>query len=254
MDRSPDDEARTYAPKIRLFVTADLTAGARLTVGPEQSHYLMNVMRCRPGALVGIFNGRQGGWRSVLVGVERRSCVLELEACVEPQTAASDLWLLFAPVKRARIDFIAEKATELGVAVLQPALTRRTVATRVAETRLRAIAIEAAEQSWRLDVPEIRAAMPLDALLADWPSDRRLLFCDETRRAPPVAEALSRHGPGHWAVLVGPEGGFDAGEHAAIAALPQAVPATLGPRILRSDTAVLAALAIVQAVLGDWRS
>jgi 16S rRNA (uracil1498-N3)-methyltransferase len=252
MDKAFADEPTTYAPKIRLFVQADLTAGACIVPSTGQAHYLLHVMRCRVGERVALFNGRDGEWQARIASADRRACTLEVETLERMQSAAADLWLLFAPVKRARIDFIVEKATELGVSVLQPVLTRRTVVDRVPLARLGAAAIEAAEQSRRLDVPEIRPARPLDALLSDWPSGRRLLFCDETGGGAPIAQALTEQPIGAWAALIGPEGGFAVEEHRALGACAQAVPVSLGPRILRSDTAVVAALAVLQALRGDW--
>lgn len=252
MDKAFADEPTTYAPKIRLFVGADLSAGACVAPSTGQAHYLLNVMRCRAGERIALFNGRDGEWQARIVSADRRGCTLQVETRERVQGAAADLWLLFAPVKRARIDFIVEKATELGVAVLQPVTTRRTVVTRVPLARLGAAAVEAAEQSRRLDVPEVRPARPLGALLADWPAGRRLLFCDETGRGRPVAQALAEQSSGPWAALIGPEGGFAVEEHQALAACAQAVPVSLGPRILRSDTAAVAALAVLQALRGDW--
>lgn len=253
MDQAAEDETRAYAPKIRLFVRADLTAGATVALEPEQTHYLRNVMRQRDGDRIGVFNGRDGEWEALVRPLGRRDCALELARRERHQTASPDLWLLFAPVKRARIDFVAQKATEMGVSVLQPVITRRTVVTRVPDERLEANAVEAAEQCWRLDVPEVRPALSLDAALASWPSDRLLVFCDETGRSEPMAQVLERAGPGPSAILVGPEGGFDAGEQRAIRALSSVLPVSLGPRILRADTAAVAALAVWQATVGDWR-
>ena len=253
MDRGLQDESRTYAPRIRLFVQGDLAAGRQVALGPEQAHYLLNVMRQKAGDRVGIFNGVDGEWIAAVRPLDRRHCALEIERQERLQQSSPDLWLLFAPVKRARIDFIAQKATEMGVSVLQPVITRRTIVTRVPAERLEANAIEAAEQSWRLDVPEVRPAAALDSVLAAWPSERRLVFCDETGQGLPIAQALEGAEPGPSAVLIGPEGGFDAGEQRAIRDISNAFPVSLGPRILRSDTAAVAALAVWQAVIGDWR-
>jgi 16S rRNA (uracil1498-N3)-methyltransferase len=177
--------------------------------------------------------------------------------CRHPQAAEPDLWLCFAPVKRARIDYIAEKATELGVSVLQPIVTQHTIVERVNVERLRANAVEAAEQTERLSVPEVRAPLDLTRLLDTWPVGRRLLICDETGAGAPVAEALSALDAGAraapWAIVIGPEGGFAAGELAALRRIKDVTAVGLGPRILRADTAALAALSVWQALVGDWR-
>jgi 16S rRNA (uracil1498-N3)-methyltransferase len=204
-----------------------------------------------------VFNGRDGEWRATLEGHGKKAAVARLGERTREQVAEPDVWLCFAPVKRARIDYIAEKATELGAAVLQPVLTQHTNVERVNVERLRANAIEAAEQTERLTVPEVRAPVDLARLLGDWPAGRRLLMCDETGGGPPIAEVLSaldasaRAAP--WAIVVGPEGGFAPAELAALRRIKDVVAVGLGPRILRADTAAVAALTLVQAVLGDWR-
>ena len=219
-----------------------------------QAHYLLHVMRARIGARVLLFNGADGEWQARIVEVTRRSCALLCEAQSQAQAEVPDLWLAFAPIKKTPADYVAQKATELGSRVLQPVITRRTIARRVNLDRLRANAIEAAEQSGRLSVPEIREPVSLDVLLESWPTDRWLLFCDEGGDASPVADALQRaRGGSAWGVLTGPEGGFDSAERAAIRSRLFVLPVTLGPRIMRADTAALAALAIWQAILGDWR-
>jgi 16S rRNA (uracil1498-N3)-methyltransferase len=184
--------------------------------------------------------------------VTRRSCVFLCDQQTERQADTPDIWLVFAPIKKTPGDYVAQKATELGVRVLQPVYTHRTIARRVNPERMQANAIEAAEQSGRLTVPEIREPAELDKLLSSWPRDRKLLFCDEAGDAPPIRDGLARAPDGLWAVLTGPEGGFDDGERASIRALPCVVPVTLGMRILRADTAALAALAIWQSIKGDW--
>jgi 16S rRNA (uracil1498-N3)-methyltransferase len=241
-------------PKIRLFVDAPLAAGAAPALSAEQSHYLLHVMRAQPGSEVALFNGRDGEWRAVLVEAGKRVARLAVSTLLRPQRPEPDLWLVFAPVKRARIDIIAEKATELGVSALVPVLTRHTAAGRVNEQRLRSIAVEAAEQSQRLTVPEVFGYRPLDAVLADWPKERRLILLDETGGGQSVAEAFSGGAAEPAALLVGPEGGFAKSELDAIGGLAFASSIGLGPRILRADTAVIAALACFQALCGDWRS
>lgn len=232
--------------KVRLFVEAPLAAAARVTPGPAQSHYLLHVMRARTGDRVSLFNGRNGEWSARVAEATRHDCVLECERKTAEQGRDDDLWLMFAPIKRTPADYVVQKATELGVSVLQPVITRRTIVHRVNTERMRANAIEAAEQSGRTTVPEIREPRDLARLLAEWANNRKLLFCDEGG-APPIRDALASGMSGAWAVITGPEGGFDADERAMIRALPSTVPVSLGKRILRADTAALAALAIWQA-------
>jgi 16S rRNA (uracil1498-N3)-methyltransferase len=251
---SAGDDLAYAGGKLRLFVEAPLHAGARVIPHESQAHYLLHVMRARAGNHVLVFNGSDGEWQARIAEVTRRSCVLFCEAQSEVQADVPDLWLAFAPIKKIPADYVAQKATELGARVLQPVITRRTIARRVNLERLRANAIEAAEQSGRLSVPEIREPVSLDALLTSWPGARQLLFCDEGGDAAPVADALQKAGgSGPWGVLTGPEGGFDSQERAAIRSRSFVLAVTLGPRIMRADTAALAALAVWQAVIGDWR-
>jgi 16S rRNA (uracil1498-N3)-methyltransferase len=239
--------------KVRLYVTAALGSGARVEPDDGQSHYLLHVMRAKAGDRVGLFNGRDGEWLACITEVAKRSCVLECERQTAPQREVPDLWLVFAPIKKTPADYVVQKATELGVRVLQPVLTHRTIVRRVNLERMQANAIEAAEQSGRVSVPQIREPAGLDKLLAEWPADRRLVFCDEAGEAPPIADALRGPPDGPWAVLTGPEGGFDPSERDALRALPFVIAGSLGERILRADTAALAALSVWQATRGDWR-
>ncbi len=243
-------------PAKRLFVPDDLCPGADIEPDEGQAHYLMTVLRLGQDDEVAVFNGRDGEWRARLQAVSRKKCRLTVADRLRPQVAEPDLWLCFAPIKRARIDFVAEKATELGVAVIQPVITRRTIVARVNGDRLAANAREAAEQCDRLCVPEVRDAVTLDRLLDRWPAGRRLMFCDESRNAPPAAAALAATGAAGqpWAVLIGPEGGFAAEEMARLRAHPGVLAVGLGPRLLRADTAAVAALSLFQGVLGDWRT
>jgi 16S rRNA (uracil1498-N3)-methyltransferase len=244
------------AAKIRLFVEAPLRLEAPVPLSREQAHYLFSVMRLGPGAPVLLFNGRDGEWLAEVAEAGRRAGSLVCRKAIRPQDAPPDLWLAFAPVKKARTDFIVEKATELGCARILPLRTRHTQAERVNTARLRALALEAAEQCGRLTVPEVAEpaslASLLDGLAGSRPR-RRLLFCDESGAGRPLLAALGEAAAGPWAILTGPEGGFDAGERARLAAHPLAVSVSLGPRILRAETAAVAALALWQAVLGDWR-
>lgn len=238
--------------KVRLHVEAPLGQGMHVEPSPAQAHYLLHVMRAKAGEFVSLFNGRDGEWLARITEMSKRSCVLICEKSVRRQVLVPDVWLVFAPIKKIPADYLAQKATELGVSRLQPVITRRTIVSRVNLERMRANAIEAAEQSERLSVPEIGEPQTLSSLLANWSDERKLLFCDEAGEAPPLREALAAAPDGPWAILTGPEGGFDASERDALRARPFVVPAILGPRILRADTAALAALAIWQSVKGDW--
>ena len=241
-----------YEPRTRLYVATDLAAGASIELSPEQAHYLKSVLRLAPGARVALFNGRDGEWSAIVEAFGRSSGSVGVVERLHAQLAEGDLWLVFAPVKRARIDFLVEKATELGASVLQPVITERTQVERVKLDRLRANVIEAAEQTHRLTLPEVRAPMALERLLSGWPEGRRLILCDETGEAPDIATALGAQARGTWALLVGPEGGFAQRELDLLRKLPFVCPVGLGPRVLRADTAALAALAVFQALLGDW--
>jgi 16S rRNA (uracil1498-N3)-methyltransferase len=237
----------------RLYVTAPLAASATLTGTREQANYLVNVLRLAAGSPILVFNGRDGEWRARLDAVAKRSVALVVEEQVRPQTDGPDIDYVFAPLKHARLDYMVQKATEMGVRRLCPVLTRHTVADRVNLERMRANAIEAAEQCGILRVPEVAEPVKLAALLAAWNPARALLFCDEGADAANPVTALGRIPPGPVAVLVGPEGGFTPEERATLAAQPFTTILSLGPRILRADTAAVAALAIVNATLGDWR-
>ena len=235
--------------KVRLFVEHPLGQGARVPLQGAQSHYLLHVMRARLGDRVALFNGCDGEWEARIAGAGRRECALTCEWKMREQTVDDDLWLVFAPIKRTPGDYVTQKGTELGVSLLQPVITRRTIVNRVNAARMRANAVEAAEQSGRLTVPEIRPPLQLLRLLDQWPAERRLLFCDEGG-APPILDAMANLPNRPWAVLTGPEGGFDEDERKAIRSLATTVPASLGTRILRADTAALAALAVWQAQCG----
>lgn len=241
------------APRHRLHVEADLAAGADIVVTEQQAHYLLHVMRFPLGGEIALFNGRDGEWRGILAESGKKKARLTVADQLRPQSPEPDLWLLFAAVKRARIDFIVEKATELGVSVLQPVFTERTVMSRVGEDRLASIAIEAAEQCERLTVPELRTPLSLQGALTKWPDGRSLLLMDETGAGRPIAEALAELPPGPAALLIGPEGGFAKSELDGFSRLTFAVRVGLGPRILRADTAAIAALSCYQAIRGDWR-
>jgi 16S rRNA (uracil1498-N3)-methyltransferase len=236
---------------IRLYVAEPLMAGPLVVTRPEQAHYLVNVMRLQTGDELRMFNGRDGEWRARLSAASKRACQLEVTERTRAQQTGPDLDLVVALVKRTRLETIVEKAAELGARRVRLAITERTNAERTRVERLQAIAVEAAEQTGRLDVPEVVEPRKLDRLLADWPAQRPLMFCDEAGEAPPALVALAGRGGGPWALLIGPEGGFSPTERAAIRALPAVVPVSLGPRILRADTAAIAALTLWQAALGD---
>ena len=236
---------------IRLFVPDPLLAGNRFHPTTEQAHYLRNVMRLGEGDAILVFNGRDGEWRATLAEVTKRGCALHLAELIRPQTTGPDLELIVALVKRARLETIIEKAAELGASRVRLVVTRFTGADHTNVARLQAIATEASEQTGRLDVPEVMPPVKLDRLLDDWPGGRRLVFCDEAGDARPVIEAL-KDSAAHT-VLIGPEGGFAPEERDRLRALPFVIPVSLGPRILRADTAAISALTLVQAAIGDWR-
>jgi 16S rRNA (uracil1498-N3)-methyltransferase len=232
----------------RLHVEPILSEGLSLTLDGPQANYLAAVMRLGPGDRVKLFDDRSGEWLAEIVEAGRKRVTLAVGARLREREAVPDLWLLFAPIKRGRIDWLVEKATELGVARLVPGVTRRTIVDRVNVDRLRAHAIEAAEQCERTALPELAEPVKLAALLRDWPAERALYFADEAG-----GEPLGRlAAPGPAAILTGPEGGFTGEERAAVRALPQARPVSLGPRILRADTAALAAISLWMAAAGDW--
>jgi 16S rRNA (uracil1498-N3)-methyltransferase len=237
----------------RLFVDDELAEGRNLACTPAQANYLRNVLRLKAGAAILVFNGRDGEWRAELTEADRRATALIVRARTRAQEGGPDIDYLFAPLKRARLDYMVEKATEMGVARLRPVLTRRTVAERVNALRMRAHAIEAAEQCGILRLPEIRAPEKLEAVVAAWDTARPLIFCDEDGAEACPFTALAMIAPGPVAVLAGPEGGFDPAERELLASRPFVTRISLGPRVLRADTAAVAALALVNAVLGDWR-
>ncbi|MFO7857186.1 MAG: 16S rRNA (uracil(1498)-N(3))-methyltransferase [Paracoccaceae bacterium] len=241
-------------PKIRLFVQGPLVAGAAVATHEGQTHYLGRVMRLGEGAEVAVFDGVSGEWAAQIEALSRKAGVLRVTRRLRAQSRARDLELLFAPVKKARTDFIVEKACELGVRRVRPVRTDFVNAERLKAERLRAHMVEAAEQCGYLGVPGLAEAEPLSRVLDGWDPARRLVFCDERRRARPMAEVLEsfRGDRGPWAVLIGPEGGFSEAEAARLGAAEFVVPVSLGPRVLRADTAAVSALTLWQAVLGDW--
>ena len=237
----------------RLFVRDGLSAGATVVADRGQANYLLNVLRRKSGDEILLFNGRDGEWRARIDATGRRGCVVEAVEQMRAQVPAPDLHYLFAPLKHARLDYLVQKAVEMGVGRLRPVFTRHTQASRVNVERMEANAIEAAEQCGILAIPAIDAPLPLDTILGDWPAERRLIFCDEGAPAVAPAAVLGELAAGPAALLVGPEGGFAPEERETLRRLPYVVPLSLGPRILRADTAAVAALALVQAFIGDWR-
>ncbi|MFO7759324.1 MAG: 16S rRNA (uracil(1498)-N(3))-methyltransferase [Roseovarius sp.] len=236
--------------KIRLYVEQPLGEGQTVPLPRDQAHYLFGVMRQGAGDAVLVFNGRDGEWRAEVVETGKRAGTLTVVAQTAPQRDPPDLWLIFAPIKKSRTDFIVEKAAEMGAARILPVQTAFTNAERIRRDRLQAHAVEAAEQCGGTYVPEVCALQKLGVLLDGWPDERRLMFCDEALAGDAAALSAARGGP--WAILIGPEGGFSQAERARLAALPGAHPVALGPRILRADTAAVAALTVWQQALGDW--
>jgi 16S rRNA (uracil1498-N3)-methyltransferase len=243
------------ASKIRLYVDHPLTPGQTVPVSPEQAHYLFGVMRLAVGAFLSLFNGRDGEWDASVVTAGKRAGVLRADVQTLPLQLPPDLWLCFAPLKKARTDFVVEKAVEMGVARIVPVQTDFTNAERLRGDKVRAHVIEAAEQCGATFVPDVAEVVKLKHLLDNWPTGRRIMFCDEGLRGRDSVQfgALTSDIAGPWAILIGPEGGFSPAERARLQSLDYAHPVSLGPRILRADTAAVAALTLWQMALGDWR-
>jgi 16S rRNA (uracil1498-N3)-methyltransferase len=242
-----------YPPKStpRLFVDSPLAEGQSLEISGPSAHYLLGVMRLKAGATVTLFDDRTGEYASTVTDARKRDLTLLVTRKLRPRAEVPDLWLCQALVKKDRLDWIVEKACELGVARFVPVLTARCVVDKLKEDRLRAHLIEAAEQCERTALPKIAPLQKLDSMLADWSQERTLFFCD-ARGGMPFGDVLSEsNGPA--ALLIGPEGGFTAQENNAIRALPCAIAVSLGPRILRADTAAIAAIAVWMAAKGDWQ-
>lgn len=241
------------AAKIRLYVASPLAAGASVALDRDQARYLFSVMRLSVDDEVLLFNGADGEWRARVAEAGKKGGALEAITQTKRQISPPDLWLMFAPIKKARTDFIAEKAAEMGARRILPVFTRFTNSERVNADRLTAHCIEAAEQCGLVSVPDVSPPQSLEAALTNWPTDRRLMFCDETASHGHATDALRAAGGVKWAILIGPEGGFAEEEVTRLRSLDYATPVSLGPRILRADTAAVAALTIWQATLGDWR-
>ena len=237
----------------RLFLTDDLAQDGQVEIGREQAHYLINVLRMVEGSAVLVFNGRDGEWRAEISSASKKAVRLLLCEQTRPQTPASDLVYCFAPIKHGRLDYMVQKAVEMGAGVLQPVLTQHTQVSKLGIERLQANVIEAAEQCGVLSVPSVLEPVKLERLLGDWESERILIFCDEAAESNNPLELLKgvegrRHG-----LLIGPEGGFSDAERSHLRSLAFVLSIPLGPRILRADTAAVAALALIQAAVGDWR-
>ncbi|MEO0982186.1 MAG: 16S rRNA (uracil(1498)-N(3))-methyltransferase [Pseudomonadota bacterium] len=249
----------------RLYVKSDLSAKSYAALSADQEKYLTRVLRLKAGDEVRVFNGRDGEWLAIIDEVIGKTVLLKAERLLKPFSASEDLWLLFAPLKKTRTDFVVEKAAELGVSVIRPVMTERTQASRVNTDRLQATAMEAAEQTERQDLPVVEEPAGLDAVLAGWNPARTLIFADEAGddeeadwggehgRAEPMLDVLKTLKPGPAAILIGPEGGFSPEERKMLRSLEFVTPVSLGPRILRAETAAVSALTLWQAALGDWR-
>ena len=247
---------RTHASLPRLHIEPDLATNAQLTLGKDQSLYLAAVLRKSVGDEVVLFNGRDGAWLARLTSDSKKSVTLELVEQIAPQTSASDLWYGFAPLKTERLDYVVQKAVEMGAGVIQPVLTKFTQVSRLKHEKLVANAIEAAEQCEVLSVPKVATEITLDRLIDGWTGEqgeRRLILADESAASASPLESLIALRGQPIGVLIGPEGGFSDDERMKLRAQNFVIPVSLGPRILRADTAAVAALAVIQATIGDWR-
>ncbi|MCB1517762.1 MAG: 16S rRNA (uracil(1498)-N(3))-methyltransferase [Hyphomicrobiaceae bacterium] len=247
---------RTHAKLPRLFVADDLFDGATLSLGKDHANYVGNVLRKREGGELVLFNGRQGAWLARLENVTRKSAAAVLFEQIAAQPEPTDLWYGFAPLKSARLDYMVQKATEMGASALQPVITEFTQAARINLDRARANVVEAAEQCEVLQVPDVLESIKLPALLEGWETvhaDRHLVFADEAAPSASPVEVLAPLAGNRVGLLVGPEGGFSPRERDMLLAKPFVIPISLGPRILRADTAAVAALAVMQSIIGDWR-
>ena len=237
----------------RLFLPHPMQANGEVEPDPQQTHYLINVLRMQPGTQLLVFNGVDGEWLASLAEVTRKKVRLSLMTQVRPQPAPSDLVYCFAPLKQGRLDYMVQKAVEMGAGVLQPVLTQHTQMSNIGIDRIRANVIEAAEQCGILAIPEVREVVKLDRLIWEWEPGRRLIFCDEGAETNNPVPALQGIAEQKLGLLIGPEGGFSEEERQQLRALPYVTPIPLGPRILRADTAAVAAMAVIQATIGDWR-
>ncbi|PIR37581.1 MAG: 16S rRNA (uracil(1498)-N(3))-methyltransferase [Alphaproteobacteria bacterium CG11_big_fil_rev_8_21_14_0_20_39_49] len=239
-------------PKIRIYIDNKLEQNGFVELAKEQAHYLCNVMRQKQGDEISVFNAKDGEWQAAITAISKKNCSVQAKKQTRPQNDEPDIWLCFAPVKNAPINNLVQKATELGASRLIPVQTQRTVVSRVNTDRLRLIAIEAAEQSGRLTVPQIDEPVQLDKLLDRWGEDRGLILCDESGGGKPFAKALKDAKFNKYAIIIGPEGGFTQSEFEIMKNKPYVIGVGMGPRILRADTAAIVALASFMNILGDW--
>lgn len=238
--------------RTRLFINEGFIAGTEFLVDGNQGHYLVNVLRVKIGEIVTLFNGDQGEWCAEIIKVKKGKAFLKILEQVSEQTYDPDLWYLFAPVKKARVDYMIQKATELGVSYIRPVMTQHTNLDRIKDEKIIANMVEAAEQCGRMTVPKLDVMTSLEDMLGGWPEDRGLIFCDEAGDAKSFSDLEKSYEK--WAVLIGPEGGFSSEERELIRNHPNSQAVTLGPRILRADTAAVAALSLWQSILGDWHN
>lgn len=238
--------------KIRLYVEHPLGAGQSIPLTKEQAHYLFGVMRQRLGGAVALFNGVDGEWQAEVTEAGKRGGTLTCRVQSKPLQMPPDLWLIFAPIKKARTDFIVEKAAEMGAARILPVGTEYTNSERIRQDRLQAHAVEAAEQCGGTYVPQVADLQKLSQLLDHWSAERQLMFCDEAEVGNALQLAAQDHKDAPWAILIGPEGGFSEKERKRLHAMAQSHVVSLGPRILRADTAAVAAMTLWQQALGDW--
>ncbi len=236
----------------RLFLERALAEGSAIDLERAQSHYLLNVLRMKAGDTLLVFNGKDGEWHARITEARKKACRLAISGQTRPQPETPDLHYLFAPLKQARLDYMIQKAVEMGAGRLSPVLTQYTQVSRVNQDRLRANAIEAAEQCGILSIPPIDVPQKLDAVISGWAEDRALIYCDERSANADARTDLTALRGKPIAVLIGPEGGFSDSEREMLTSLPFVKPISLGPRILRADTAAVAALALVQSTIGDW--
>jgi 16S rRNA (uracil1498-N3)-methyltransferase len=237
----------------RLFVPHQMQAGGEIEPDPQQAHYLVNVLRMQPGGQLLVFNGVDGEWLASLAEAGRKRVRLALTTQVRPQPGPCDLVYCFAPLKAGRLDYMVQKAVEMGAGVLQPVLTQHTQMSTIGIERIRANVVEAAEQCGILAIPEVREVVKLERLIWEWESGRRLIFCDEGAETNNPVPALQGIVARKLGLLIGPEGGFSDDERQQLRGLPYVTSIPLGPRILRADTAAVAAMAVIQATVGDWR-
>ncbi len=237
----------------RLFLDLPLVAGDTLSVDGPQAHYLATVLRMKAGDAVLVFNGSDGEWRAEIGEVRKKALTLVPVEQTRPQPPASDFVFAFAPIKAGRLDYLVQKAVEMGAGTIQPVITRHTQMTRIGTDRLQANALEAAEQCGILALPKVEDAIGFDAFLARWDTGRRLVFCDEAEESQNPLPILAQIADDRLGVVIGPEGGFSDAERKQLRALPFVTAIPLGPRILRADTAAVAAMAVIQAAIGDWR-